>query len=103
MRTVGFAYDAAGRPTTVMLPDASQQLRGYDAAGHFVSLTPPGRTPHVFGYTPTGLFASYTPPDLGGGSSAVQLNYNLDRQLTQLTRGGASATIAYDGGGRLQP
>jgi len=74
----------------------------YDANGNVASIMPPSRPAHSFDYTPVDLEAAYTPPDLGIGPVATTYQYNLDKQLTQVTRpGGQTLTLGYDSGGRL--
>jgi YD repeat-containing protein len=67
------------------------------------SITPPSRPAHTFDYTPVDLEATYIPPDLGIGNVATTYTYNLDRQLTQVTRpDGQTLTLDYEpAGGRL--
>jgi len=102
-RTVSFAYDLAGRVTTQTLPDGRVVGYAYDANGNLTSLTPPGRPAHTFTYTPVDLQASYTPPDIGIGATATGYTYNLDRQLTRVTRpDGKTIEIGYDFAGRPQ-
>ena len=67
------------------------------------SITPPSRPAHTFDYTPVDLEATYIPPDLGIGNVATTYSYNLDRQLTAITRpDGQTLTLDYEPtGGRL--
>jgi RHS repeat-associated protein len=98
----GFSYDLAGRVTTQILPGSRTVMSAYDANGNQVSLTPPRRPAHTFGYTPINLEASYTPPAFGAETTQTQYTYNLDRQLTQITRpDGMIVIFGYDSGGRL--
>jgi RHS repeat-associated protein len=101
-RTVQFTYDAAGRVTTQTLPDGRVLTSTYDANGNVASITPPSRPAHAFTYTPLDLEGSYDPPDVGVSPDATTYAYNLDRQLTTITRpDGTTVTLAYDPGGRL--
>jgi RHS repeat-associated protein len=101
-RIVSFSYDAAGRVTQQTLPDGRLIGYGYDANGNLTGLTPPGRPAHTFAYTPVDLPASYTPPDVVAGPDGTAYSYNLDRQLTQLTRpDGQTINLGYDSAGRL--
>ncbi len=89
LRSVGFAYDLAGY--------------SYDANGNVTSITPPGKPAHTFAYTPVDLEQNYNPPDLGFTPRDTQYTYNLDRQLTLVTRpDGQTLSLGYDTGGRLQ-
>jgi len=102
LRTVGFAYDLAGRITTQMLPDTRTIGYAYDANGNVTSITPPGKPAHAFSYTPVDLEANYNPPDAGFSPKNTQYIYNLDRQLTLVTRpDGQTLSLGYDTGGRL--
>jgi RHS repeat-associated protein len=101
-RTAGFEYDPAGRITRQTLPDGRQIQYTYDAGGNVISITPPGRPDHAFDYTPVDLIKDYTPPDIGIGPTSTSYTYNIDRQLTRVTRpDGAAIDLGYDGAGRL--
>ncbi|MCI0528218.1 MAG: hypothetical protein L0Y56_12335, partial [Nitrospira sp.] len=101
-RTISFAYDAAGRVTTQTLPDNRVISYTYDANGNLASLTPPGRPAHSFAYTSVNLESEYTPPDVNPGNDQTQYTYNLDRQLTRITRpDGTTVDFTYDSAGRL--
>jgi YD repeat-containing protein len=100
-RIGGFQYDAAGRLTRQTLPDGREILYGYDARGNLTSLTPPGRPAHIFAYTPVDLQGEYTPPRVAGSGSTVY-TYNLDKELTRITRpDGQILDFTYDSAGRL--
>jgi len=86
LRNVGFLYDLAGRITTQVLPDTRQIGYSYDPNGNVTGITPPGRPVHEFQYTPVDLESNYTPPDAGFSPRNTQYTYNLDRQLTLVTR-----------------
>ena len=101
-RTTGFEVDFAGRVTKQVLPDGREIAFTYDADDNVTSITPPGRPAHLFSYTPVNLQQAYTPPDLGIGPVATTYAYNLDKQLTRITRpDGADVGFAYDTTGRL--
>jgi YD repeat-containing protein len=102
-RTVGFAYDLAGRITTQTLPDTRQIGYSYDPNGNVASITPPGKPAHAFSYTPVDLESSYNPPDAGFSPRNTTYTYNLDRQLTLVTRpDGQTINLGYEPtGGRL--
>jgi RHS repeat-associated protein len=103
-RSVGFAYDTAGRVTTQTLPDSRVINFTYDANGNVASITPPGRSAHAFAYTPVDLESQYTPPNVQPPLSTPQTTYtyNLDRQLTTITRpDGQIVGLGYDTAGRL--
>jgi RHS repeat-associated protein len=103
LRNVGFAYDLAGRITTQTLPDSRQILYSYDANGNVIGITPPGRPQHQFSYTSVDLELNYNPPDAGFTPRNTQYAYNLDRQLTTVTRpDGQTIQLGYEStGGRL--
>jgi RHS repeat-associated protein len=88
--------------TTQTLPDGRQIAFTYDANGNVTSITPPGKPAHVFAYTPVDLQGRYTPPDVGIGPTATTYAYNLDKQLTTITRpDGQQVGFGYDATGRL--
>jgi YD repeat-containing protein len=100
-RTVNYEYDVAGRVTRQVLPDDRKILYGYDAKGNLISLTPPGRPAHVFAYTPVDQTAEYIPP-AGTGTGSTLYTYNLDKQLTHISRpDGQVLDFGYDSAGQL--
>ncbi len=102
LRTVGFAYDLAGRITTQTLPDLRTIGYAYDGNGNVTTITPPSRPAHGFSYTPVDLESTYDPPNAGFSPKNTQYSYNLDRQLTLVTRpDGQTLSLGYDTGGRL--
>ena len=103
LRNVGFAYDLAGQITTQTLPDTRTIGYAYDGNGNVTSITPPGKPAHAFSYTPVDLESNYTPPDAGFSPRNTQYAYNLDRQLTTVTRpDGQTIQLGYEPtGGRL--
>jgi YD repeat-containing protein len=102
-RSKTFGYDAAGRLTREVMTDGNEVLYSYDANGNLTSLIPPSRPAHGFDYTPVDLESQYSPPDVGAGTNATNYSYNLDRDLTQVSRpDGQSIDLSYDAAGRLQ-
>jgi RHS repeat-associated protein len=101
-RVAGFSYDLAGRVIQETLPGGRVIGYGYDANGNLTSLTPPGRPAHTFSYTPVNLTSAYQPPDVLPGPDETRYDYNLDRQLTTVTRpDGKTVNFDYDSAGRL--
>ena len=101
-RVERLAYDSVGRPVTQTLPNLTTILYAYDANGNLSSLTPPGRTAHTFLYTSSGLDSIYAPPSAGLATPSTRFTYNLDGQLTQLTRPDSLVVqLRYDAAGRL--
>lgn len=101
-RTVNYQYDLANRLTQQTLPDGHVVSYSYDANGNLTGLTPPSRPKHAFAYTPVNLESQYTPPTIGLATSQTQYAYNLDKDLTTITRpDGQLINFAYDSGGRL--
>jgi len=109
-RTTLYQYDLAGRVTQQTLPDNRTIGYSYDANGNVTAITPPGRPNHAFSYTPVDLEQQYTPPSLlplppageGGGEGSTSYAYNLDKQITTITRpDGQLINFTYDAGGRL--
>jgi RHS repeat-associated protein len=79
-------YDTADRLSRRVLPGGREVLFSYDSSGNVTSVTPPGRPAHGFGYTSVDLTNAYTPPNVGLTTPATAYSYNVDRQLTQITR-----------------
>lgn len=85
-RILSYEYDASGRVVKETLPDNRSVNYTYDAKGNLVSLTPPGRPAHMFKYTQVDQTSDYEPPDVGAGSGNTLYEYNLDKDLTRITR-----------------
>jgi RHS repeat-associated protein len=101
-RATYYDYDLVGRPIRVTLPGGRIVDYSYDQNGNVSSIVPPGRSAHVFNYTPLDQDESYTAPSIGTGITVTQYDYNLDQQLTAVTRpDGSSVSYGYDTGGRL--
>ncbi len=100
-RTDSLFYDDADRLIRQAIPGGREILFAYDSSGNLTGVTPPGRPRHSFGFTPVDLAESYTPPSLGAGTWATAYGYNLDRQLTRITRpDGGLVEFGYDPSGR---
>lgn len=100
--TYGVRRDAAGRVTTRILPGGREVGIGYDADGNITSITPPGRNAYSFAPDARRQVRSETAPDAGTGDTTTQYDYNLDRQLTKITRAdGQVVDLTYDPSGRL--
>jgi len=102
-RAVGYEHDAAGRVTKSTLSDARQIQFTYDAKGNLTSLTPPGRPTHHFTYNSVDMGTEYDPPPaVDTGTRKTVYEYDLDRNLTRITRpDGQLLDFAYDNAGRL--
>ena len=101
-RRDSLVYDAAGRVTQQILADSSAIHLAYDPNGNVTGVTPPGGSQHQFTYTATDLVASYVPPDLGAGVEATTYAYNLDREVTTITRPDSlPLEFGYTSSGRL--
>ena len=101
LHTVTLGYDAANRPTSETLPDAQVVAMSYDANSNATSVTPPGKPNHSFAYNALDLEKTYTPPDVGV-FTATGTEYNLDRQVSKVTRpAGDTIVPGYDSAGRL--
>ncbi|HZY42095.1 MAG TPA: hypothetical protein VFF59_08855, partial [Anaerolineae bacterium] len=99
--TTNLAYDAAGRVTAQTVPDSRVIGYAYDANGNVTAITPPSRPVHTFGYTPVDLMSAYTPPTAGAVITPALYTYNVDRQLTRITRpDGQLVDVGYDSAGR---
>ncbi|MBI3478006.1 MAG: RHS repeat-associated core domain-containing protein [Acidobacteria bacterium] len=99
--TTTFTRDLAGRLTSTTLPDGRVINYNYDANGNLVAVTPPGKSPHDFSFTSVNLVSTYLPPAVTGGGPTTY-GYNLDRDLTSVTRpDGQAINFSYDSAGRL--
>ncbi len=98
-----FSYDAARRVRQETLPGNRVVNYDYDANGTLVSVAPPGRPAHRFTHSAVNLTAAYTPPDVGAGATQSSYSYNLERQLTRITRpDNLALDFAHDDAGRLR-
>jgi RHS repeat-associated protein len=88
-QVTGFEYDLAGRINKIIFPDSREVLYEYDANGNLKTLTPPGRPVHVYNYDLVNQPTQYIPPSITGITTPQTVyTYNLDKQLTQVTRPG---------------
>jgi len=100
--TVSLTYDGADRLTQQILADGQALAAAFDGDGNALTFTPPGRPAHAFAYNAVNLLTGYTPPDLGAGGTSTSYAYDLDSELTRITRpGGQVVTAAYDSAGRI--
>ena len=84
---VGFQYDEGQRLKSKTLPDGRVILYSYDSNGNLTSLTPPGRPVHKQVYGANEKLSSYNPPLLPGVANVnTTYTYNLDKELTKITR-----------------
>jgi YD repeat-containing protein len=93
---MGLGHDAAGRVT-------SQTQAGLvttfprDPSGNVMWVAPPDRPAHAFSYNPVDLVTTYTPPAVAGvANPATSYGYNLDHQLTTLTRPDGAVSLTYE-------
>lgn len=101
-RSTYFDYDLAGRVTRQTFADDRSVDYSYDPGGNLTAIVPPGREAHVFAYNESEQEAGYSPPSLDGVEAITAYAYNLDKQLTQVSRpDGQTINFTYDTGGRL--
>ncbi|MBS1971499.1 MAG: DUF4329 domain-containing protein [Bdellovibrionales bacterium] len=82
-----YIYDLAGRVTQVTLPDTRVVSYSYDANGNLTSVTPPSKPAHNFTFNLFETLDTYSPPALSGLTNKnTTYAYNLDKQLTKITR-----------------
>lgn len=96
-QTTSYSYDNAGRTTQIQMPDGRQIAMTYDRDGNMTSITPPGRQPYGFIYNLFNFVSSFQEPQVGSSASVTQYTYNLDKQLTSMTRpDGSQMVYNYD-------
>ena len=101
-RKTSYSYDLAGRITQETLPDGRSIAFGYDENGNLTALTTPAGVTHRFAYTALDQTDSYSAPAVGGTPSLTTYSYNLDKDLTAITRpDGTNVVFNYDNAGRL--
>jgi RHS repeat-associated protein len=97
-----YAYDAVGRLTNVVFIDGRNAAFARDRNGNVIRVTTPAGPQHVFAYDALNLLTNYAAPDVGGTVARIAYAYNLERQLTAMTRpDGSVITNFYDAAGRL--
>ena len=100
-RQTTFTYDAVGQLVSATLPGAATIAYGYDGEGNVTLHKPTGRPAHRFAYSAVGQPISYTPPVVTG-TGATLYTYDLDRNLTKITRpDGETIVYGYDAADRL--
>lgn len=97
-QSTSFAYDSAERLITQVLPDMRSISFIYDTEGNLTSITPPSRPAHTFTIGSNEQLQSYNPPTLSGVPTVnTTYSYNLDKQLTGITRpDGTTLTLSYN-------
>jgi RHS repeat-associated protein len=96
-RIAQFDRDPDGRIVTQWLADNRSIGYAYDAGGLPTSLTPPAGAGYTFTWTPLGLLDVTTLPD----GQTTDVDYNLDRQITVQRLPGSPLNLGYDAAGRL--
>lgn len=92
-----FSYDLAGRVATVTKPDLTVVSYEYDKNGNITGITPPSRPKHSFEFNLFEGLSKYSPPNLSFTPKDTTFGYNLDKQLTSITRpDGQTATYSYN-------
>ena len=95
-------YDPVEHTTQQALPDGRKINYIYDTNGNLTSITPPNRPSPSFTFTLVNLEEGYNPPDIRLTSDTTLYSYNLDKQLTLITRpDGQTISLNNDNGGRL--
>lgn len=85
-RSTKFEYDANLRNTKVVTPGNREIFKSYDANGNLIGVTPEDRSEHELSHNLIDLLISYIPPLLGQDELATSYEYNLDKQLTKISR-----------------
>jgi RHS repeat-associated protein len=86
---------------TKTLPDGRVISYKYDPNGNLISVTPPGKSAHDFEFTAVNQVSKYLPPSVSG-TGATTYTYNLDRDITKITRpDGKLISFDYDTAGRV--
>ncbi len=92
-----FEYDDANRVTSQTLPGGEIIGFTHDSNGNLETLTPPGQPVHDFDYTPLNFESTYTPPTIPQGTTVTTTQYDLDRNIKNVTRpGGEIVTFVYE-------
>lgn len=82
-----YTYDAAERLTKMEYGFNREILYTYDSRGNLTSITPQTRPAHTMVIGANEKISSYNPPTLSGVPNVTTTySYNLDNQLTEVTR-----------------
>lgn len=94
--------DLLGRIISITRPEGDRVQFGYDGRGNLTRVTTPKGGMHTFTYNQVNNVTSYDPPDAAGSADPWTFTYNLDRQLTSVTKAGDRTVVfSYDSAGRL--
>ena len=85
-KVTSFKHDPAGRVIEKILPNTMSIKFTYDKNGNVTSISPPQRNAHIFSLNLFEFISAYLPPLLNGKSTSTEYTYNLDKQLTNITR-----------------
>ncbi|MDE3067536.1 MAG: DNRLRE domain-containing protein [Verrucomicrobiota bacterium] len=88
-RTATFSHDPnlSGRVVRQTFQNGRFIEFQYDANGNLTGVTPPQKPQHLFDFNAVDLLQQYTPPPAPlTGNIFTTYEYNLDRQLTKITR-----------------
>lgn len=85
-RTTTYFYDKANRLNRILSPDGRSVYLSYDANGNRTSIKPAQRLASLFNYNAMELPSSETAPVVGNQNSTTTYEYNLDKQLINITR-----------------
>jgi RHS repeat-associated protein len=81
-----YKNDGVGRALTTTLADGRTFQYSYDGNGNLTSVTPSGKNTHILSINLLDLISGYLPPAISGANTPTQYSYNLDKQLTLITR-----------------
>lgn len=87
-QTQSFTYDDNGQILTTTLPDARVIEYAYDGNGNRIGIKPPAKPWHDFVFNLFDLIAEYLFPNSATPADKVEFEYNLDKQLTKITKPG---------------
>ncbi len=85
-QTTQFTYDTSERLTGLTLADGRVITYGYDSNGNLISVTPAGKPIHNLVQNVYEDLSQYQSPKVGTQNNVTVFNYNLDKQLTKVTR-----------------
>jgi YD repeat-containing protein len=99
-KTTTLTYDPnlSGRVIRQTFPGGRYIQFQYDANGNLTGVTPPQKPVHAFDFNVVDLLEAYVPPLVAGtGNHFTTYAYNLNRQLTNVTRpDGLQINYVYD-------
>src|SRR5207253_620360 len=85
--SINYTYDSVGRVTSILSGLGITKSFTYDSDGNVTNITTGNGISHLFTFGSNGEIQTYAPPSVVNGARKDTIyQYNLDKQLTKITR-----------------